>query len=77
MKYLWLRWKRLAKKLSNFQTNLVITLIFLLTIVPISFIIKIFFRNYFSKISFTYKKGNYWQKRPKFKQNLDWARKQG
>ncbi len=77
MKYLWRRWKRLVKRISAFQTNLVLTIIFWVIIVPLFYVIKIFFGSYLSKIRSDFRNGKYWQKKQYFKQDLVWAKKQG
>lgn len=77
MGHLWKTWKKVIKNVANFETNLALTIIFLILMVPSSFIIKIFFNDFLKKLGFRDRGGRYWQKRPKFKQDLSWAKKLG
>lgn len=77
MGHLWKTWKKVLKNVANFQTNLTLTIIFLILILPASFIIKMFFSDFLKKLGFRGREGKYWQKRPKLKQDLSWAKKLG
>ncbi len=69
------RFKKFAERVANIQAKIIMSVIFILLIIPLSWIIKIVLK----KRMLFYKDENaatYWTERYKIPQTLEWARKQ-
>lgn len=75
MKSAWGKWKKIAKKATAIQANILFTILYILMIIPLCFLVK----NNLSKslqIKIDKKKKSYWIKKEKRVQDLNWAYKQ-
>lgn len=70
MKNAWSKWKIIAGKVGNIQADIFLTVIYFLIILPISLIRKL------SGNGKDIERASYWIIRPKFKQDMNWAKKQ-
>lgn len=68
----WRKWRKIARKISNFQADIALTVIYFIFVIPISTILKIFFK---SNLKIEEIDDSKWIKRGKIKQNLSWAKK--
>ena len=75
MKNFWNNWKKQLKKVANVQTNIALTIVYILFIIPLGFVIKTFFQKSLKGFSTTDQSTSFWRKKPKFKQDLTWAKK--
>lgn len=74
MNFFWKRWKKIAGKVTDFQANIILTIIYIFIIIPIGIIFRLFVKNSQNK-SDSAKKSMFIKKR-NFKQDLEWAKRQ-
>lgn len=72
----WKKWKSISKKFTSFQATLALTLIYVLFLIPLSFIIRVFFKHVFLGPSYKKKENTYWIKRNKVHYDITWAKEQ-
>jgi hypothetical protein len=75
MKKIWKGFNNFAKVIGRFQMNVLLSLIYIVILVPMSIIAKIFFAKQFAKNNNTKDRKSLWLKKPKQKYDLKWARK--
>lgn len=72
LKTIWLKWKAIAKVISNFQAKLILTLIYFIFVTPIAILFKIIFDPLYIR---SHKK-TYWIKRNPEDTTISQARRQ-
>lgn len=76
MKTAWHKWLKLSIKLMHIWANIFMFIIYYIFIVPLSFILQVFFTQALLGHG-NYKKDNsYWIKKKKVVQDITWAREQ-
>lgn len=75
MKKMWKSWIVISKKISGFLANIVLTVFYIFVIIPVGFIIKLFFPQ-IHQGRIIVKKQSYWIKREKIEQDIKFAREQ-
>lgn len=76
MKDYWLKWKKVAKKVAGIQANIVLTIIYILFIIPLSVMIRIFLKKSLYGYGYSLRKDSHWVKRREISQDIDWAQHQ-
>ena len=76
MKKSWKRWKYVAKKVADVQAFIILTIFYLLIILPISYILKRFYSDQLLGSGFEKKSSGFWHKRQGYEQTLKGAGKQ-
>ena len=69
-------WKKVAKRATNLQLRFVLVLVYFIFIVPLAFVVRKFSKKIFTKFDTDPTVTSYWRKKPKFQQDLGWAKKQ-
>lgn len=76
MKKTWRSWKKIAEKVGSIQATIIFGAIFILIIIPLSFVLRMVNPTILRGSRFNARKGSYWSKIKKKKFNLEFARKQ-
>ena len=76
MKNAWKTWLKISKKLSSVLANILLTIIYIIFIVPLSLLMQQFFRKSLAGRMHEIKKNSFWIQRKKIVQDLAWAREQ-
>jgi len=69
------KWKQFAQVVAKIQSGIVLSLIYLIFILPISFFLKTFFKKSIIKYQ-SQNSRSYWIKKENITQDLAWAKKQ-
>lgn len=69
------KWKKIVKKVTSFQADVLFSIIFFLFILPIGFLTRGSLGKRFG-LRLSGRKNSYWIRRDRCVQDLDWARKQ-
>jgi hypothetical protein len=76
MKAFWRNWLALSKKIVYFQTDILLTIIYYIFVVPLGFIMKIYFKKILLGHGHNTKLKSYWSKRADVKHDISWAKEQ-
>lgn len=73
MKSNWQKWKKIAAKIANFQADTLLSIVFIVVIIPVHY-----FRSLINFKNFKIKhvSDSFWSKKDKQNQNISWAKKQ-
>lgn len=71
LKVLWNAWKRLARKIGNFQARVILTVIYAIPVLPFGLVVRLFSDPLRIK-----HRPEKWLEHPAEVQDLDWARRQ-
>ena len=71
LKRIWEAWKRIAHKIGNFQARLLLTILYLILVLPFGLGVRLFADPLRIK-----KRGAGWVDHPTDSYNVDWARRQ-
>lgn len=69
------RWKKIARKVTSFQADILFSIIFFLLILPIGFLARKSLEKKL-RLKLSKKRNSYWIKKDDYAQNMVWARKQ-
>lgn len=69
------KWKEITRKATAIQANVLFTILYILIIIPLSFLIKKSLSRAL-QIKIDKNKKSYWIRKEEFVQNLQWAHKQ-
>jgi hypothetical protein len=72
LKKLWAGWKRIGKKIGEFQARVILTVIYAVLVLPFGLAVRLF-----SDPLRIRQRPNEWLKHPEGANDLDWARRQG
>lgn len=76
MKNLWVKWLTLSKKLVNIPANVILTVFYVIFILPFSIILKVFFKHVLLGHGYYQNYESFWVKKRKIEQDLSWAKQQ-
>ena len=76
MKVLWKKWVNITKKIASFQANILLTIIYLILIIPIAIILQRFFRNALLGHRYSRSGNSYWIKHKRIKHDFSFAHEQ-
>lgn len=68
---LWRRWKRIAKKIGNFQARVLLTIFYAALVLPFGIVVRLLFDPLRIK-----RRPTQWLDYPKETRDLDWAKRQ-
>jgi len=71
LKVLWNAWKRLARKIGNFQARVILTIIYAIPVLPFGLVVRLFSDPLRIK-----HRPEKWLEHPAEVHDLDWARRQ-
>ena len=71
LKVLWNAWKRLARKIGNFQARVILTIIYAIPVLPFGLVVRLFSDPLRIK-----HRPEKWLEHPADVHDLDWARRQ-
>ena len=71
LKTLWQAWKRLAKKIGNFQARVFLTLLYAIVVLPFGVMVRLF-----SDSLHTKKRPTSWTEHPAEVHDMSWAQRQ-
>lgn len=66
----------IVNKSVSVQAYLVLSIVYIVLIMPLGFFLQVFFKNTVLKDIYPHKKTTYWVSRKKQQYNLTWAKKQ-
>lgn len=73
MKLLWERWKKIVGRITGFQADVILTIIYII-VIPFGIVFRLFVKNPQNKYDSAPKSA--FIKKRNFKQDLEWARRQ-
>jgi hypothetical protein len=76
MKKIWISWLKISRKLSVFLANILLTVIYFILFVPLSFVMQLFSKKSLTGHLESTKKNSFWIQRKKETQDLFWAQEQ-
>ena len=77
MKKVWQRWVRVTLKIASFQAGIVLTIIYFIFIVPLGFLLQVFFKQALIGHNIYATKNSYWMRRKqKHGNERKWAEQQ-
>jgi len=76
MSTIWKKWIQLSKRLVGFLATILLTVIYLLFIIPLGIFLQLFFKNALRGHRYHFRKNTYWIKRKKTTYDLTFAKEQ-
>jgi len=76
MKRIWQKWTTITKKVAKSIASIVLILVFIFIFLPVSLVLKTFFKETLLGHGGSLQKNTYWRKRQKIKQDLHFAKEQ-
>ena len=73
---IWKKWIKVNKKASGLLADILLTVIYIVIIIPIAFLLQIFFKKSLLGHAHKSKKNSFWSKKDKITHDLAWAREQ-
>lgn len=76
MKNSWSKWKIISQKVTSFQATVVLTILYIIFLLPLSFFLRLFFKQVLLGNIHKKNKDTFWIKRKKVHYDISWAKKQ-